>query len=181
MRLACQGCSPSTDSLVVLQNANGRDLVRCVVTRKRPALFRGRHFEDVIILLCLRWYLRYSLARRMRGGVEMENAAPMMLDDEEAVQHTETQRGHGEIVEGGDHLTVVPEIFDHTRTCLRRTTLPRRSRRNNLRAGPRGDNSIKTKSAWPNISLPCRPESILAANLHDASRTRIGNLGHNIC
>ena len=48
---------------VVLQNANGRDLVRCVVTRKRPALFRGRHFEDVIILLCVRWYLRYSLAR----------------------------------------------------------------------------------------------------------------------
>jgi transposase-like protein len=31
------------------------------VTRKRPALFRGRHFEDVIILLCVRWYLRYSL------------------------------------------------------------------------------------------------------------------------
>jgi hypothetical protein len=28
------------------------------------------------------------LARRMRGGVEVENAAPMMLDDEEAVQHT---------------------------------------------------------------------------------------------
>jgi transposase-like protein len=34
------------------------------VTRKRPALFRGRHFEDVIILLCLRWYLRYSLTYR---------------------------------------------------------------------------------------------------------------------
>src|SRR6188508_1559816 len=29
--------------------------------RKRSALFRGRHFEDVIILLCVRWYLRYSL------------------------------------------------------------------------------------------------------------------------
>ena len=39
----------------------------------------------------------------------MENAAPMMLDDEEAVQHTETQRGHGEKVEGGDHLAVVLE------------------------------------------------------------------------
>jgi transposase-like protein len=50
--------------MVVLQNANGRDLVRCVVTRKRPALFRGRHFEDVIILLCVRWYLRYSLTYR---------------------------------------------------------------------------------------------------------------------
>jgi len=34
------------------------------VTRKRPALFRGRHFEDEIILLCVRWYLRYSLSYR---------------------------------------------------------------------------------------------------------------------
>jgi hypothetical protein len=34
------------------------------VTRKRPALFRGRHFEEVIILLCVRWYLRYSLTYR---------------------------------------------------------------------------------------------------------------------
>jgi len=34
------------------------------VSRKRPALFRGRHFEDVIILLCVRWYLRYSLTYR---------------------------------------------------------------------------------------------------------------------
>jgi transposase-like protein len=34
------------------------------VTRRRPALFRGRHFEDVIILLCVRWYLRYSLSYR---------------------------------------------------------------------------------------------------------------------
>lgn len=32
--------------------------------RKRPALFRGRHFEDAIILLCVRWYLRYSLTYR---------------------------------------------------------------------------------------------------------------------
>jgi hypothetical protein len=40
------------------------DLVGYIVTRKRPALFRGRHFEDVIILLCVRWYLRYSLTYR---------------------------------------------------------------------------------------------------------------------
>ena len=40
------------------------DLVRCIVIRKRPALFRGRHFEDVIILLYVRWYLRYSLTYR---------------------------------------------------------------------------------------------------------------------
>jgi transposase-like protein len=27
-------------------------------------LFRGRHFEDVVLLLCVRWYLRYSLTYR---------------------------------------------------------------------------------------------------------------------
>src|SRR4030095_15257150 len=53
--------------------------------------------------------LQNPIARRMRGGVEMENAAPMMLDDEGAVQHTEAQRGHGEKVEGRDHLAVVLE------------------------------------------------------------------------
>ena len=31
---------------------------------QRPALFRGRHFQDEIIVLCLRWYLRYSLSYR---------------------------------------------------------------------------------------------------------------------
>jgi IS6 family transposase len=34
------------------------------VSQHRPILFRGRHFEDVIILLCVRWYLRYSLSYR---------------------------------------------------------------------------------------------------------------------
>src|SRR5947207_3745879 len=31
---------------------------------KRAALFRGRHFTDEIIVLCVRWYLRYSLSYR---------------------------------------------------------------------------------------------------------------------
>ncbi len=31
---------------------------------QRPALFKYRHFEPEIILLCLRWYLRYSLSYR---------------------------------------------------------------------------------------------------------------------
>ena len=30
----------------------------------RKGLFWGRHFEDVIIILCVRWYLRYSLSYR---------------------------------------------------------------------------------------------------------------------
>ena len=53
--------------------------------------------------------LQNPIPRRMRGGVEMENVAPMMLNDEEAIQRSETQRGHGEKVEGGDHLAVVLE------------------------------------------------------------------------
>ena len=32
--------------------------------KKRPVLFRGRHFQDEIILVCVRWYLRYSLSYR---------------------------------------------------------------------------------------------------------------------
>ena len=32
--------------------------------KKRPVLFRGRHFQDETILVCVRWYLRYSLSYR---------------------------------------------------------------------------------------------------------------------
>ena len=32
------------------------------MSHKRPALFPGRRFEDVIIVLCVRWYLRYALS-----------------------------------------------------------------------------------------------------------------------
>ena len=35
-----------------------------VMTGDRPALFRGRHFADEVIVLCVRWYLRYSLSYR---------------------------------------------------------------------------------------------------------------------
>jgi transposase-like protein len=34
------------------------------VSRTRPAPFRGRHFADAVILLFVRWYLRYSLSYR---------------------------------------------------------------------------------------------------------------------
>ena len=32
--------------------------------RNRPALFKGRHFEAEIIILCVRWYLRFGLSLR---------------------------------------------------------------------------------------------------------------------
>jgi hypothetical protein len=30
----------------------------------RPALFRGRHFRSEVIVLCVRWNLRYPLSHR---------------------------------------------------------------------------------------------------------------------
>ena len=34
------------------------------MNQSRSALFRGRHFRDDIIVLCVRWYLRYPLRYR---------------------------------------------------------------------------------------------------------------------
>src|SRR6185437_4006212 len=38
----------------------------------RPELFRGRHFADEAIVLCVRWYLRYSLSYRDLPEMMME-------------------------------------------------------------------------------------------------------------
>jgi len=47
---------------------------------RRPKLFKYRHFEPQIILLCLRWYLRYSLSYR-----DLEE---MMVERGLSVDHT---------------------------------------------------------------------------------------------
>ena len=38
------------------------NLVGWIVTQNRLLLFRERHSEDVTIMLCVRWYLRYWLS-----------------------------------------------------------------------------------------------------------------------
>ena len=40
--------------------------------RNRPALFKGRHFEAEIIILCVRWYLRYPLSFRQLEEIMAE-------------------------------------------------------------------------------------------------------------
>jgi transposase, IS6 family len=40
----------------------------------RSALFRGRHFRDEVIVLCLRWYLRYPLSYRDLEEMMIERA-----------------------------------------------------------------------------------------------------------
>ena len=48
----------------VLQWRWGALVVLACMRRKQPALFKGRHFEAEIIVLCVRWYLRFSLSFR---------------------------------------------------------------------------------------------------------------------
>ena len=50
----------------------------------RPALFRGRHFREEIIVLCLRWYLRYPLSYR--------NLEEMMAERGLSVDHSTIAR-----------------------------------------------------------------------------------------
>ena len=47
--------------------------------RSRPAQFRGRHFEAEIIILCVRWYLRFGLSFR--------NLEEMMAERNLTVDH----------------------------------------------------------------------------------------------
>ena len=46
--------------------------------KSRPALFRGRHFEHAITILCVRWYLRYRLS--CRDVVEMMTERGLSVD-----------------------------------------------------------------------------------------------------
>lgn len=50
----------------------------------RPALFRGRHFRDEMIVLCVRWYLRYPLSYR--------NLEEMMAERGLTVDHSTIAR-----------------------------------------------------------------------------------------
>lgn len=62
-------------------------------------------------------------ACRMLRYVAMEDTPPVMRNDEEAVEHTEGERRHGEEVHGGDSFTVVAQ---KGRPALCRLRTPRR-------------------------------------------------------
>ena len=50
----------------------------------QPSLFRGRHFRSEIIVLCVRWYLRYPLSYR-----DLEE---MMAERGLAIEHSAIAR-----------------------------------------------------------------------------------------
>ena len=47
------------------------------MAESRPELFRGRHFQDEIIVLCVRWYLRYPLSYRNVEEMMAERGLPV--------------------------------------------------------------------------------------------------------
>ena len=51
---------------------------------RQPALFRGRHFRSEVIVLCVRWYLRYPLSYR--------NLEEMMAERGLSVDHSTIAR-----------------------------------------------------------------------------------------
>ena len=50
--------------VAVLQTERGGLIGVRNMRRNRPALFKGRHFDAQIIVLCVRWYLRFGLSFR---------------------------------------------------------------------------------------------------------------------
>ena len=46
---------------------------------------------------------------RMPGDIAVKNATPVVRDNEEAIEHAEAQRRHGEEVHRGDGLTVITQ------------------------------------------------------------------------
>jgi hypothetical protein len=48
-------------------------------------------------------------ARWLPGHIEVEDAPPVMSDDEKAVEHAKGQCWHGKEIHRGDGFTVIPQ------------------------------------------------------------------------
>src|SRR5215831_10537091 len=75
--------------------------------KTRPALFRRRHFQDHVIVLCVRWYLRYCLTLR-----DLEE---LMAERGLAVDHSTIGRWV---------LRYAPELHKRVRRDTRTPTAP---------------------------------------------------------
>ncbi len=78
-------------------------------------------FRSHIVRERLSQLLNNPCARRMTGNVEMKNAASVMRDHEEAVQHAEGERGHDEEIHRRNRFAVVAEER-HPPFCRLRTS-----------------------------------------------------------
>ena len=49
-----------------------------MVRRCRDPMFKGRHFHQEIIILCVRWYVTYKLSSRDLAAMMLVHAAIMV-------------------------------------------------------------------------------------------------------
>ena len=127
---------------------------------------------------CLAQLLNDPRAGRMFGHVEVQDAAPVMRDDEEAVENSERERGHGEKVHRGDGFTMVAE---KGRPPLCRLKISRTSLHPAQHSSFR---NIKTKHFQLTVNPRGAPSGILCNHaeddfsqvLADASSTHAGSM-----
>ncbi len=62
-----------------------------------------------VVRECLAQLLNNPRAGRVFGHIAMKDASPVMCNDEEAIEHAEGKRRHGEEVHRGDGLTMIAE------------------------------------------------------------------------
>jgi IS6 family transposase len=121
----------------------------------RPTLFKGRHFQDRVIVLCVRWYLRYCLTLR-----DLEE---MMAERGLRVDHSSIGRWV---------LRYAPELYQRIRRELR---FPNRSWRVD-------ETLIKVRGQWKYLyrAVDSTGETIdfLLSEQRDAAARLFHGAGH---
>ena len=84
------------------------------MTRKRPALFRGRHFEDVIILLCGR-FVQGRRQRLIRAGIPEKVAMKISRHKTRAIFERYNIVDHRDIEDAGKKLA---DFCRRRRECI---------------------------------------------------------------
>ena len=100
-------------------------------------------------------------ARGMPRDIEVQYASPTMVDDEEAVEHAERDRGDGEEVHRRDYLTVIPQEGEPTFGPFRVSWCP--ADRIGINASPVGGITGKTYTLSGDSSVPEPPDELFAS------------------
>src|SRR5713101_7188170 len=111
---------------------------------RRPKLFRGRHFGDDIILLSVRWYLRYSLSYR-----DLEE---MMAERGLSLDHSTIARWV---------LRYAPILSQRIRGELRKPTRSWRVDETYIRVAGRGCTCIGRSIPWETRLISCCPPTVI--------------------
>ena len=128
--------------------------------RKRPVLFKGRHFEPEIIILCVRRYLRYALSLR--------NLEEIMAERNLSVDHVTIWRWI---------QRYAPELSQRCRPRLRTTNGSWRVDETYLRVAGKWTYLYRAVDSAGEPSISCSPPSAMRM-LPNASYRR--HCGHQI-